>query len=438
MTTARSTATTAWARVRLETGESSDKLWDVSSDTAEARVDIGSSPVCAWVVRARGVAPRHVELFWNGSTLWVGNATGDGSVRIDGKTFSEWHQVSGSLRLEFGEAVMFVEAKNESPPLATTSAFTPPTDPKATSWDTANDATIVHADTQLPRPSEVHYSPAPSSSGGVAAPRVPPPPKRNIPAPPPSRKVPPTREAAAPSSRVSDLLPATPSRPPAYFDESTRIRPDLAPSIASPVAGALASFEEETRFPIERPVPAPATTPVVTHSRETPAQSPAPLPTDNPFVPPPPPEAEPAVKVFQQLTEKLQAIRTSQRLSVPLRTWALLFAVVIMGSYALAVVRQKRLDAEAAATPRASAATQERRTPPPSVETTGAQANAGDMTELARQGAAKLFSGRLAEALPVYRDLAARDAQNPAYVVVVRSLEKRLGLCANGGTSCAR
>lgn len=436
MTTARSTATTAWARVRLATGESSEKLWDISSDTPEARVDIGASTVCSWVVQARGVAPRHVELFWNGSTLWVGNATRDDSVRIDGKTFSEWHEVSGTVRLEFGEAVMFVEAKNESAALSTTTAYTPPTDPKATSWDTANDATIVHPEAQLPRPPEAHYSPAPSSSGGVSAPHLPPT-KRSIPAPPPpSRKAKPV-PPAPPSSRVADLLPANVSAPPAYSEESTRIRPDLAPSVAAPVSGALASFEEATRFPVERVAPAPAAMPVVTHSREAPAL-PSPALSDNPFAPPPPPEAEPAVKAFQQLTEKLQAIRTSQRLSIPLRTWALLFAVVIMGSYALAVVRQKRLDAEAAAAPRAAAATQERRTPPPSVETTGAQANSGDMTELARQGAAKLFSGRLAEALPVYRELAARDAQNPAYAVVVRSLEKRLGLCANGATSCAR
>src|SRR5689334_14703918 len=79
-------APAAWARVRLVKGRSVGALWDVSTDIPEARIALGSGANVGWRVEAPGVAEMHIELFWDGTALWIADALeGAGNVKVDGQ-----------------------------------------------------------------------------------------------------------------------------------------------------------------------------------------------------------------------------------------------------------------------------------------------------------------------------------------------------------------
>ncbi len=77
----------------------------------EVRVSVGSAPPAAWVVQAPSVLPMHFEFYWDGKGLWVSPPSG-GEVKVDGERVSNWRQLVGRSRLEFGGAAMLVETSS--------------------------------------------------------------------------------------------------------------------------------------------------------------------------------------------------------------------------------------------------------------------------------------------------------------------------------------
>lgn len=105
-----------WARVQLVRGQSGAQHWAIDGQYPEARLTIGSAPDAGWPVQGIGVQPYHLELFWDGRSLWVADTRRVGSVTIDGRAVTDWVQIRGRSEISFGAAGMQVEtadAQNE-------------------------------------------------------------------------------------------------------------------------------------------------------------------------------------------------------------------------------------------------------------------------------------------------------------------------------------
>lgn len=106
----------AWARARLILGDSKGALWEVTDAIDEARIAVGAADKCAWSVRGPGIAPLHFELFWDGTGLWVGNPSDAPNIRVDGHPLKDWESLYDRSRIEFGSAVMSIEASAKRVP----------------------------------------------------------------------------------------------------------------------------------------------------------------------------------------------------------------------------------------------------------------------------------------------------------------------------------
>jgi hypothetical protein len=93
----------------LLAGRSVGEVWDITSDYAGVRLDIGASPQCPWQIEAPGVEDYQLVLFWDGEVLWAADFGGSGKVRVDGSPLGEWRALTGTVRVEFGQAALLVE-----------------------------------------------------------------------------------------------------------------------------------------------------------------------------------------------------------------------------------------------------------------------------------------------------------------------------------------
>jgi hypothetical protein len=105
----------SWARATLLRGASSGSIWQVDEHYPQARVTVGSAPNAGWVVTGPGIALFHVELYWDGNTLYVADPQGVGDVRLNGTPVREWAQVQGRGQLVFGHAIMDLETSVAEP-----------------------------------------------------------------------------------------------------------------------------------------------------------------------------------------------------------------------------------------------------------------------------------------------------------------------------------
>jgi hypothetical protein len=71
---------------------------------------IGSSSACDLLVVARGVRARHLALEWDGALLTIVEETESGLVRIDGRAVRPPFVISGSVRLQIGDAEVHATA----------------------------------------------------------------------------------------------------------------------------------------------------------------------------------------------------------------------------------------------------------------------------------------------------------------------------------------
>nr|MDQ3031020.1 FHA domain-containing protein [Myxococcota bacterium] len=107
-----------WARVQLVRGQSGAQHWGIDGQYPEARLTIGSAPDAGWPVQGIGVQPYHLELFWDGRSLWVADTRRVGGVTVDGRAVSDWVQIRGRSEISFGSAGLQIETADAASEMA--------------------------------------------------------------------------------------------------------------------------------------------------------------------------------------------------------------------------------------------------------------------------------------------------------------------------------
>jgi hypothetical protein len=230
----------SWARATLRRGASSGSIWQVDANYPQARVVVGSAPNAGWVVTGPGIALFHVELYWDGNTLYVADPQGVGDVRLNGAPVREWVQVQGRGQLVFGHAIMDLETSVSEP---TSMVRNPDAAPRisapligeatrvASSTDLEDERTRVASsplDEPLPRP------PGPPAAPSHASVRPPPPPGPPAPLP------------ATPAS----VRPPGPERPRLGGQQGAAFRPEAKTLIAE----SLQPIAQEATRMVESPL----------------------------------------------------------------------------------------------------------------------------------------------------------------------------------------
>ncbi|MCS6799504.1 MAG: hypothetical protein NZ898_13440 [Myxococcota bacterium] len=327
-----------WVRVRLSAGQSDGQAWEVGAAQAGARVDVGSDPSCVWRVEAPGVAPRHLELYWDGQTLWVTDVGRVGPVRADGLLVDQWYACAHGTRIEFGAARLLVEAGGAPGPevLAThdrsdegptrldhrPGGAPPPMRDEPPTVAVGNAASYRSELPALDRPVVRRARPLPSPSHGAAqSPGV------SSGGDPTRHAIPLLAAASAPlmGTQIVDALPSRAMPGP---------EPSVDPRLAPRLGGAPASDEPPTVRPapevpngVPGAVPNPLVSPMAgidTDASAEPSTTPgtghAGFTVRPRFVPPPPPSATPTVR---------RPTAGDPHQALPLRTWVL-FAVTVV------------------------------------------------------------------------------------------------------------
>lgn len=100
-----------WARVRLVRGSSRLGVWDVTAEAGESRITVGSADGIDWPVSSEGVQGSHFQFYWDGRELWI-SAPNAGTMLVDGEPVTDWRQLAGRCRVDFGSAAMLVETSS--------------------------------------------------------------------------------------------------------------------------------------------------------------------------------------------------------------------------------------------------------------------------------------------------------------------------------------
>jgi hypothetical protein len=104
-----------WARATLVAGKAAVQRWTIDGKKSSARLVVGRDPQSDWVVDSDGVLPQHLALQWNGESLWL-VPVGESFALVNGSLLSEPLCVRRTSWIEFGSAVMIVDASAARPP----------------------------------------------------------------------------------------------------------------------------------------------------------------------------------------------------------------------------------------------------------------------------------------------------------------------------------
>ncbi len=466
------------AKVRLVRGRSAIALWDAGGEEAGVRVDVGSSPSCAWCVEAPGVAPYQLAFYWDGEVLWAADIHTTKSVRVDNEPLDDWRALVGRCRIDFGQATLTVEAGparqaghaelTEEEPATIRRVGTRPL-----GWD---DPSIPGAPTHI-----FDHGGALLSAETTRMERQP----GERPAVPEPSVGPPStgRPSAAPMSNAATVVASASAHDAASAPSddpfATRMvaLPDAAgtPRLGGDAATAAnRSTSSGGSAPLLRPGSgvggsvAPAETasagesapPALSGADGAPRDAAAPSPSRPRFRPPP------SQPVALSSTKRTRHLADAVKLSLPLRTWVLvgitvaaLVGVLFMGD------GNRRVASHPSPAPKASPAQFPAPPSPAAVDGSGnataagavdgrAQDDAGsnraappsaqqasahddhhadaDVTE-ERAAADLLMGGRQTEALAAYRALARAHPDRPVFATIVRVLTKRIGARCHDG-----
>lgn len=110
------TLTASGPYVRLVRGQSARREIDLSALPPVTALTLGSSPRARWQIAGRGVAPIHLEVFWDGKLAWIGPGLGkDSAPYVDGRELDRWRKVKGCVRVACGEAVLEIASDAAEP-----------------------------------------------------------------------------------------------------------------------------------------------------------------------------------------------------------------------------------------------------------------------------------------------------------------------------------
>nr|MDQ3035493.1 hypothetical protein [Myxococcota bacterium] len=103
----RQNGPSAWARAVVLRGHSPESVREISAGVGPAHLSVGSAPG-GWMIQGAGVLPEHLDLVWDGASLWVVGR--DGDVTIDGERIGGSVRLAGRHIVEFGSAALCVDA----------------------------------------------------------------------------------------------------------------------------------------------------------------------------------------------------------------------------------------------------------------------------------------------------------------------------------------
>ncbi len=111
-------AQTASVTLSLTQGESANPTATFSAQMAARQVIVGSGPAAHWKIRAHGVEPSHVELYWDGAALWIKDAGSLSGVYVGEDRADEWQQIRDGVEVMFGHAVIRARVSGHTSPVA--------------------------------------------------------------------------------------------------------------------------------------------------------------------------------------------------------------------------------------------------------------------------------------------------------------------------------
>lgn len=209
-------------------GESPNPTATFSQAMAARQVVVGSGAAAQWKVRAPGVEPAHVELYWDGAALWVRDGGSLSGVYLGNDRALDWAQITDGIEVSFGQCVLrakvtgpgAVAAPVAAPKGAASAAFI---DEEESTMVFSNAQDLVKAAEQMhaartSAPAVPQLPAIPGMSGGAAARPATMAPQR--PAAPHSYPPP---APPAPPAHAPEMDPAMPPKPPP--SEATVIRP---------------------------------------------------------------------------------------------------------------------------------------------------------------------------------------------------------------------
>lgn len=102
----------ALARIRLVHGAESAALNQVVFHGGRpSRWVVGSDASATWQLSRTDVAPRQLDVIWDGSELWLQDALRLGRTFVNGRTLNEWVPVVGHAIVCFGGVQLFMDSR---------------------------------------------------------------------------------------------------------------------------------------------------------------------------------------------------------------------------------------------------------------------------------------------------------------------------------------
>jgi hypothetical protein len=102
-----------WARLHVVRGAPLEYFLFVSGSPVE--LSIGSSPSAQVYLSVPGVAPRQLELAWDGAALWLQDPLRLGRTLVNGRPLNEWLLVEGEVLIAFGDVRLWAAARLVAP-----------------------------------------------------------------------------------------------------------------------------------------------------------------------------------------------------------------------------------------------------------------------------------------------------------------------------------
>jgi hypothetical protein len=98
-----------WARLHVVRGAPAEHYLFRAGSPVE--LSIGSATSAHLYIEASGVAPRQLELAWDGAALWLQDPLRLGRTLVNGRPLNEWLLVEGEVLISFGEVRLWAAAR---------------------------------------------------------------------------------------------------------------------------------------------------------------------------------------------------------------------------------------------------------------------------------------------------------------------------------------
>jgi hypothetical protein len=97
-----------WARIHVVRGSTPRSL--VMRAAEPMRLTVGSDPSAQFCIPSFSVAPRQLDVLWDGAGLWLEDSLRLGRTFVNGRLLNEWVLVRGEVIVSFGALRLWVAA----------------------------------------------------------------------------------------------------------------------------------------------------------------------------------------------------------------------------------------------------------------------------------------------------------------------------------------